>query len=114
MNYKALLRDEREIADYIESISSEGVDRELIEETFFGCSAELKLVSISSLNPGPSNQNVPNQRKQAIYNKLPAEEAPPILVEEGRIWDGHHRHRSAKSQGLESIWAYVVSDGTAP
>lgn len=110
MNYSLKLKDENEIADYVEMISPDEVDLGLIREMFQNSFAELRLISISALTYGPEELHVPNKSKQRAYDKLTAEDAPPILIdgETFLVYDGCHRVRSSKKQGLEKVRAYLI------
>ena len=107
---KQTLKDNFEIADYIQSVSSGEVDREQIVATFWGARAELRRVSVASLEMNSEKNHAEDSVKQKNYNKMDVSEAPPILVdlEDNIIYDGHHRVRAAIYQEAESIMAYVI------
>lgn len=52
-----------------------------------------------------------SQEKIARYLTMPAETAPPIVIETNRqIFDGHHRFAVAKLRGLTEV-EVVLRDG---
>ena len=107
---KKKLNSGREIAQYIEECSENVVDFQMIEEYFFNCEAELREVNIDSLLSDSDDHNLEDLEKQNKYNKMDIKDAPPIVVEQGIIKDGHHRVRSAKHQNKQTIMAYVVME----
>ena len=108
-DFKVKLKDNYEIADYIEQYSIGYVDREQIEEYFAGTYAELKEVDINSIKEGNKEGNVRVASKEKKYSKMTTE-IPPIIVENGSIVDGNHRYRVAKQLGKEKIWIYDVKE----
>lgn len=112
--FPAKLGSARDIADYVEEHSPQGVDAELIEELYFGCEARLVWLSMDRITPGPAENNIPSRKKEAAYRRLPAVTRPPILVDEGCIEDGHHRYRDALSKGETGMWCYVVEEMPEP
>lgn len=107
-SWPALLGDEYEIAEYIESISSAYVDPEVIEEYFRGCHAVLQRVPITQLVPGNPDTNIVNKRLEAKFAKMSPETMPPLVVWDNRIEDGNHRYRIALRRGDHDILCYVV------
>jgi hypothetical protein len=105
------LRDAREIAAYIESVSSAYVDEEQIEE-YLGrrASAVLKTVPVSWLRPGNADANLRDARKERRYAKMNPQTIPPLVAwGDGQIIDGNHRYRVAVASGASLILCYVVS-----
>jgi hypothetical protein len=106
--WPAVLRNGYEIAQYIESVSSEYVDEEQIEEVFHRCHAVLQRVPIGQLVPGPADNNIPNKRREAKFAKMPAETMPPLVIWNNQIQDGNHRYRVALRRGDPEVLCYVV------
>ena len=111
LSYPAVLRDEREIAEYISSIASDYVNEEMIEEYFHGCSAVLKLVPIADIVEGNPDANVRSARKERKYAKMDPATIPPLVIEDGEVKDGNHRLRVAQAAGATALWCYVVEAG---
>lgn len=109
-SYPAVLKDEREIAAYIESVSTDYVDSEMIEEHFFGCRAVLRRVPIDRIRSGPEEANIPDKKKEKRYAKMDPATMPPLVVENGVIMDGNHRWRTAKSVGATHVPCYIVTE----
>lgn len=107
--YPARLKDRFEIARHVHGLSDGDVDLEVIEEHFWGCVAELKLVDVASLKEGDPDGNVRNVAKERRYTKRPVRTMPPIVVADGKVEDGNHRLRVVRAKGLRQVWAYVVS-----
>lgn len=109
-SWSQVLRNGREIASYIESVSPSYVDEEQIEE-YVGrmASATLKSVPISWLHEGKPDINIRNARNEKRYAKMNPKTVPPLVAwEDGRIIDGNHRYRVAVSTGITQILCYVV------
>ena len=62
--FKTILKDNFEIAEYIETTSVCTVDSRLIEEYFFGCFAILKEVSIELLQISDEDCHLINTKKK--------------------------------------------------
>ena len=107
---KPILSSVDEIVDYLMSLD-EDMDEEFIrsylEESGGEVQAELRTIFIEDLVLGPEENNETSSVKQRKYNKL-ASEPPPILVEDNRVIDGHHRVRSEVFKGKNEIKAYVL------
>lgn len=110
LSYPERLDNSREIASYIESVASDYVDTEFIEEYFFDCYASLKLVPIDELHEGNTDANIRNKSKERKYTKMNPDTIPPLVVENGEIKDGNHRYRVAVANGAKSLWCYVVEE----
>lgn len=108
--YNTHLKDEHDIADHIESTSTGHVDHGLMVDYFRGAHAKLKRTPVQEIETGDSKHNIPSKKKQAKYRKMPSETRPPIVIEHGKIVDGHHRYRDAVKKGESHIWAYHVED----
>jgi hypothetical protein len=108
-NYPKELKNNLEIAEYIQDLSTEYVDEELIEDYFYGKRGVLKLVDINSLKEGSKEHNLSNRKKENKYSKLTTE-FPPLIVMNNIIQDGNHRFRAAKKQGNKKIWIYDIID----
>lgn len=106
--FKPVLEDNYEIASYIESIASDYVDVEMMEEYFRGCKAVLEYVPINSIKEGHSDHNVADPKKETKYAKKSLETMPPLVVQDGVIEDGNHRYRVAKAKGATMIWVYNI------
>lgn len=108
---KSLLKDNYDIADYIQENSPHDVDYELIIENYIGCEAiliEIDLKDIKISNSDNHQKNVKNQKK---YNSLNQDNSPPIVIDEtNEIIDGNHRARAAKHNKLTSIKAYKIRE----
>ena len=107
-DYPPILRDSREIAEYIESLASDETDSELIEDYFHGAHAVLELVSLSDISEGNPDGNIPSSKKERKYLKMSPDTIPPLVIENGIVMDGNHRFRVAKKLGLTQLWCYVV------
>jgi hypothetical protein len=108
--YEHHLKDEYDIADHISSTSTGHVDHGLMVDYFRGAHAKLKKTPIDSIKPGDAEHNIPNEKKQKKYAKMSSSTRPPIVVEYGKIIDGHHRYRDAMKKGESHIWVYHVED----
>jgi hypothetical protein len=109
-SWPPVLKDSREIANYIESVASDYVDTELMVEHFWGAKAVLKLVPLSQIKPGDADHNIGSASKTKKYLAMDPATMPPLVVENGEIMDGNHRYRVAKKLGLQEVWCYVVED----
>lgn len=111
-----ILENNRAIAAYIESISSEDVSVEMIEDNYIGYKAVLKLLPIESLKEGHPDGNVRNKAKEKRYAKMDLAKQPPLMVQEWdmAVVDGNHRYRVAKAAGVTDILCYVICDEDAP
>lgn len=104
-----VLESDHDIADYIEALASEEVDREMIREFFRDGVATLERWKVASLAPGDPDANVRDERKEARYSGLPLETMPPLVIDEaGEVLDGNHRLRVLLAKGVEEAWCYVV------
>lgn len=112
--WPAVLQDSREIARYIDSISSDYVDEELIEEYLMGCKAVLKEFPVASISEGDPDHNIADRAKQRAYATLDPSTRPPIVIKDNDVIDGNHRFRDAVARGAETIWAYDVVDDDTP
>lgn len=106
-----VLKDERLIALYIESISSDEVSTEMIEDCYFDSHAILHEIPINGLIEGDADHNVKSEEKQSSYDSMPIETMPPIVTINGVVEDGNHRLRSAIRNGAKTILAYVIYEG---
>ena len=107
--FKKLLKDNFEIAQYISHISTNKIDIEVAEEYFFGCFARLKQVEVDYLKTENENHHLPNKKKEKKYQALPLETMPPLVIENSKIIDGHHRYRALKSLGVKKIKVYEIN-----
>lgn len=105
-----VLKDHYEIAAYIESVASDYVDREMMEEYYHGAKAVLRAIPASELTPGDADHNIPSKVKERKYAKLPVETMPPLVVQNGQIEDGNHRFRVGLAKGMTEFWCYDVVD----
>jgi len=110
LSWPKVLRNEREIAAYIEQYSSSFCDVERIEDEFIGAKAVLTKVATDSLSFGHADANIENRKRQQKFNRMDASKQPPIVVADNTVVDGNHRLRAAKMQNLPSIWVYNVID----
>lgn len=108
-DFPAELATAQDIAEYIEEMSSDYVDVEMIAEHYFGCRAVLKRVPLHELSEGPPDANVRDLRKEARYAKMEGT-IPPIVVEDGVVMDGNHRYRVALAKGLPELLCYVIEE----
>lgn len=106
---ETLLKDGDAIADYIESQSTDYVDREMMGEYFRGSRAVLRDVPVSSITEGPSETNLKSAKKERAYAKQ-SSNVPPIVIENNTVIDGNHRFRAARNRGDKTISAYVVEN----
>lgn len=108
--YPSRLNDEYEIAEYISQLASDYVDEELIQDYFRDSYADLKVVSIDSIEEGDPNHNIKQNKKERKYLKMDPNTIPPLVVDNGTIIDGNHRYRVAKQLGLKTIKIYDVQE----
>jgi len=108
--WKAILTDEYEIADYIETFASDYVDNDLLVDYFRGTRAVLRLIPIDGLKPGDPDANLRDASKERRYAKLPSESMPPLVIRNREIEDGNHRFRVAQKRGEKALWCYAVED----
>ena len=108
-DYKPTLNDASDVAAYINSVSTEDVDEELIMELFGDCKATLRKIPLASLRPGDPDHNIISPKKEKRYSNMDPKFMPPIVVDNGEVIDGNHRYRVALAKGLKYIWAYVIT-----
>ena len=108
--YDKHLKDEHDIADHIQSTSTSHVDHGLMVDYFRGAHATLKHTPIKDIKVGDKDHNLPDRKKEKKYDKLSSSTRPPIVVEKGKIIDGHDRYRDALKKNETHIWAYHVED----
>ena len=106
---KSILENNKEIADYIQENSTSHVDYCLILDYFINCKAILKEVNISDLVFDNEDNHIQCNVKQESYNKMKSE-IPPIVIENNKIVDGHHRVRAAIFNQKETILAYCIQE----
>lgn len=106
---KSVLENNKEIADYIQENSTSHVDYGLILDYFINCKAILKEVNINDLVFDNEDNHIQCERKQEFYNKMKSE-IPPIVIENNKIIDGHHRVRAAIFNKKETILAYCIDE----
>lgn len=102
-----------QIAKYIDGVSPSGVDQEFVEEYFRGTQACLMVVDLADIrvNAAGVDANRPVNGRDKAYRALPAETAPPLVVDERLcIEDGHHRRRAALARGDTAMLAYQAFD----
>lgn len=108
---KSLLKDNYEIADYIQENSTHDVDYELIVENYQGYEAILIEIDLKDLKVPKSDNHQKDAKKQKKYNSLNQDNSPPIVIDEkNEIIDGNHRYRAAKHNKLISIKAYKIRE----
>lgn len=108
-SYAPVLDTAWDIADYIEGLSSDYVDAEVIAEHFHGCRAVLKRLPTHELQEGPADSNIRDRAREKSYQNLDTT-IPPLVVEDGVVMDGNHRLRVALAKGLPEILCYVVEE----
>lgn len=108
--FKPELKDEYEIADHIDQHSPSYVDREYMHDYFRGAKAVLKKTPVTEIKFGDADHNRRDSKKQKKYDMMPHYKQPPIVVQDGKVEDGHHRLRSAIKQGATHVMAYHVVD----
>lgn len=106
--YKKFLKDADEIAEFIVESSPGFIDEDLVREYFFGCHAVLRTVRLETITAESVSHHVRNRFKEKIYEKLPLSTMPPLIVENGKIIDGHHRFRLAKRRQQKEIPVYII------
>lgn len=109
-NWKEKLRSAAEIADYVVNLSNYDVCREQIEDYFFNCHANLVWIDIRSLETQSSDHNLKDDDRQAVCDSLDTRTMPPLLIENGKIIDGHHRLRTLLQRDTLYHWAYEVEE----
>ena len=109
---ESVLADERAIADFVATYSTNEIDEDLIAEFYFDSHARLRILQIDQLVPGPGDNNIPCPDKQARYAAMPSATRPPILIGfSNEIMEGHHRYRDALAKGETHIIGYVPEEG---
>lgn len=106
---KSILENNKEIADYIQENSPSHVDYDLILDYFTNCKAILKEMNINDLVFDNEDNHIQCEIKQESYNKMKSE-IPPIVIENNKIVDGHHRVRAAIFNKKETILAYCIQE----
>lgn len=106
---KPVLETNKEIADYIQENSTSHVDYGLILDYFINCKAILKEININDLVFDNEDNHIQCDTKQESYNKMKSE-IPPIVIENNKIVDGHHRVRAAIFNQKETILAYFIQE----
>ncbi len=104
------LPDAYAIADHIAGHSATHVNHEQMVEYFRGAKADLKHTPLSEITPGDNDTNQPSATRQKKYAKMNPVTRPPIVVEGGKVVDGHHRYRDAVQRNESHMWAYHVTD----
>lgn len=108
------LKDGQQIAEYMESMSAEGVDRQQIEDRFVSSRARLQLVPTHSFTTTITPLDARSVAPLPRFAKLLPATRPPILIENGVVVDGNHRVRDARYRAEKYLWAYVVEPCPAP
>lgn len=108
--FPARLHSAREIAEYIDSTSPGFVDVVFVEENFRGSGASLRKVPIAEIEEGNPDGNVRSRSKERRYERMSPATMPPLVVDGGKVMDGNHRLRVARSKGLTHLWCYVVDE----
>lgn len=106
--FKNRLNNQFEIATYIEETSSKLVDKQLIEEYFFGCNAILQKCLVENLVVEGKDHHLPDKVLERKYVKLPLETMPPLVVENYKVIDGNHRYRILKQLGVKNVKIYQI------
>lgn len=102
------LNDHFEIANYIEELASKPIDKQLVEDYFWGCNAILKECLVKNLFIGDEDHHLPDKALEKKYLKLPLETIPPIIVENNKIVDGNHRYRVLEKLKVKKVWIYRI------
>lgn len=104
-----VLRNAQELADYVVTWAIGEVCSETAWEAFRDCQGTLRWFAMDEIAPqtGDGHRRVPSRERR--YRKLDRTTCPPILVMEGVIQDGHHRHRVALARGDAGMWGYDVT-----
>lgn len=107
MKYPRELSDS-ELADYVVEQTPDDIDPRQVEEFFRGAKGLLKKFALGQLQIGPEDNHL---EKYPAWDQFDPDTAPPLVVENDVIVDGHHRYRSALKVGAPYVWAYdVVGD----
>ena len=106
--FKKELKNSIEIAEFISEFATDYVDEDLILEYFFGCKAILKKVSTITIKIENSDNHIRNKKKEKIYENLPFETMPPLVVEKSVVLDGNHRLRVANKRKQKVIYIYDI------
>lgn len=107
--FAATLDDADAIADYVEEWAVGDICREMVHEHFRDCSAVLVHLPMDQIEPSPGDGNRPVASREPRYATMDPATCPPILLMDGRIEDGHHRHRVAAARGDAGMWCYRVT-----
>lgn len=110
VGYPPMLGDARAIARHVVDLSPDEVDGRMVEDAYVGSRARLVWVPMQDLIPGPPDANVPRISRERAYARMHVGSTPPILVDDGIIKDGHHRHRVAIARGDAGMWCYVIEE----
>lgn len=106
----ATLEDLEAFCAYVWAVSPDEPDREMLQEMFRGAAAHMCRIPIRDLEMGEAASHLEVPGRARVYAALPSITRPPILVECGRVIDGHHRLRDAISRGETEILAYELVD----
>jgi len=106
-SYPKILYDAKEIADYIVSIDPD-YDKDAIEDEFEDKKAILTLIPAKKINKD-DNHHI-SFDKQKKYEKMNLDTMPPLVIVNGKIWDGNHRFRAGLKNGKTDFWCYVVKN----
>lgn len=109
-----ILRNENALSAYVMECSPHDVDVNFVREYFFDTHAVLRRIRLADLLPGPESAHLQDKKKAKHYERRPLSTMPPILVENGKIIDGHHRYRRARSGGAEDLLCYEIRGGREP
>lgn len=110
--YPDRLADASAIADYITDLDPNASYHDIemsFEDNYPDCGATLTMVPIEALTPGPEDANIRSAAKEKRYAKMTTV-APPLVVADGQIMDGHHRYRIALAKGMTEMACYVVDE----
>jgi hypothetical protein len=102
-----VLKDAQELADYVVTWAVGEVCSETAWESFRDCRGTLRWFDMAEIRPaGGGHERVASRERR--YRRMDRATCPPILVMDGEIQDGHHRHRVAITRGDAGMWGYDV------
>ena len=104
-----VLGNAQELADYVVTWAIGEVCSETAWEAFRDCRATLRWFAMKEIiaQTGDGHRRIPSRERR--YRRLDRTTCPPILLMDGEIQDGHHRHRVALARGDGGMWGYDVT-----
>lgn len=108
-DFPDVLENAQELADYVVTCAVGEVCSETAWEAFRDCRGTLRWFAMGEIRPARGDGHMRVASRERRYRRMDRATCPPILVMDGEIQDGHHRHRVALARGDGGIWGYDVT-----